>query len=169
MNEEILDCLFEDLPQETLELISKSGMASFAYAMRTAARFHLGEPAIMKDPKLACQYAIHVICGRWVEAESVIAQNSYGSLLYFEKFKAGSEEMHRSIERGILKRKCPKSRSNRVYRYVHALGGRLPESLHSMMILSGERWYVEFIEGRERLAREYIGTLSVEERAKLIS
>jgi hypothetical protein len=68
----IEDILFDEFPEETLGLISRSAAASYEYAMRISARFEMGEPAIMKHPRLACLYAIYRMHGRWVEAEPAI-------------------------------------------------------------------------------------------------
>lgn len=163
----IEDILFDEFPEETLGLISKSAAASYEYAMRIAARFEMGEPAIMRHPKLACLYAINRIHGRWVEAEPAIARSSYGSLKYFERFRSGSADIHDAIVRGILKTK-PEKRESRIMRYAYAFGGRLPDALHSMMILSGSKWYIEYLDERERVVRNYLNTLSREERSELV-
>jgi hypothetical protein len=89
-------------------------------------------------------------------------------LKYFERFRSGSADIHSAIVRGILKIKCLKKQESRITRYAYALGGRLPDVLHSMMVLSGSKWYIEYLGERETVVRNYLNTLSREERSELV-
>lgn len=55
---------------------------AFEYAFNTDKRWPAGEPAIMKSPQFACEYANCVIGDRWPEAEPYIMKDPHYAYAY---------------------------------------------------------------------------------------
>jgi len=172
MIEELIEHLLienDEFTEEMENLIARNAKASLSYAKQIGKRFEKGEKAILTDPKLACEYACEVIEGRWEEAEDIISKNGRASYEYYERSTTPhkvSDKIHKSIERILLKQ----TSSRRIVNYAkNMIQGRLPQSLHNRLILEGNSWYVSFIEKEEECCVQYLRTLDVEERNKLLN
>lgn len=141
-------------------------------------RWKEGEKVILADDSwrkedLWLDYQSTVVKGRWHELEQIIFRKSKKidkedrkSLAngYFNKLGLGR---HEDLERMLLKSGYPKM----LYDYaLCCVGGRLPESLHNKMILTGKNWakrYLKGIEARKRMVSHFLASLTEQEKEEI--
>lgn len=70
------------LSPEHEAVIARNAYYAYYYAYFVAGRFRLGESTIARDAELAYKYALHVLKGRFFEAEPVIRQEPIYHWLY---------------------------------------------------------------------------------------